>query len=959
MFVLAACLSAAPWDYEGKPIGDIRFDPPLQPLSGGQLAVIVDMRPGDPLTAANVRRAIQRLYATGRYDELQVDAILRDDRVTVTFFTKQNWFISRISVEGSADPPNREQLVGATKLELGSKYTEAKLADAIEGLRANLQANGFYAPRIQPLVERYPAYDELHIQFLVNPGERAYFARPNITGDLKVSPGQIIGASNWKRWWGLLGWKALTEARVTQGMERIRRSYIKNDFLLAKVELETLDHNPVANTVSPRLLINAGPLVSVTTTGNRLSKGRLRELVPIYQEQSVDQDLLEEGSRKIVEYFQGRGFFDADVRYETSQPSPEEQQIEYFVERGQRHKVSRVEVRGNRYFDTLTIRERMSIFPAGRFFNRAGRFSEDLLARDRNAIAELYRSNGFRDVAVTSDVQRSAVGNDRDVAVVVNIDEGPQYFVNSLEVAGVDLRLYPYVQELLTSTEGQPYSAFNLALDRDTVLNFYYSNGYPDASLDISSQPSDNPQRMEVRLVVNEGRRLFVGDVVVNGLGATRPNLVFSRISLQQGEPLSLSRMVYSQRRLYDLGIFAKVDMALENPEGSVREKRVLYQFEEASRWSFNAGIGAEFGQIGGSVTSLSSPSGASAFAPRVSLGVSRLNFLGIGHTVGVQTRVSTLQRRGIVTYLAPQFQGRENLNLTFTALFDDSRNVRTFSSRRFEGAVQLGQRFSRAFAAQYRFVTRQVSARDVKIEPGLIPLFSQPVRVGLISTTLINDRRDDPLNATRGYYTSIDMALASGYVGSQTNFFRTLARNSSFHRVSRDLVLSRNTTFGWIARRGDAEIPLPERFFAGGAVSHRGFPENQAGPRDSLTGFPVGGRALLFNQTELRFPLLGDKLGGVLFHDSGNVYSRLDNISLRYAQRNLTDFDYMVQAVGFGLRYRTPIGPVRIDLAYAMNTPRFDGYRGSINDLINNLGQRVTQKVRAFQFHFSLGQAF
>ncbi|MBL8214046.1 MAG: BamA/TamA family outer membrane protein [Bryobacterales bacterium] len=959
VFVLATCLRAAPWDYEGKLIGALRFDPPLQPLSAAQLSLIVDMQPGDPLTATNVRRAIQRLYATGRYDELQVDAILREDRVTVTFFTKQNWFISRISVEGAADPPNREQLVGATKLELGSKYTEAKLADAIEGLRANLQANGFYTPRIQPLVERYPAYDELHIQFLVNPGERAYFARPNITGDLKMSPSDIIGASNWERWWGLLGWKAITEGRVTQGIERIRRSYIKKDFLLAKVELQSLDRNPVANTVSPQLLINAGPLVSVNTTGTRLSKGRLRDLVPIYQEQSVDQDLLEEGSRKITEYFQARGFFDADVSYETSQPSPDEQQIEYFIDRGQRHKLTSVEIRGNQYFDTLTIRERMSIFPAGRFFNRAGRFSEDLLARDRNAIAELYRSNGFRDVTVTSEVQRRPAGKDRDVAVVVNIEEGPQYFVNSLEVSGVDLRIYPYIQELLTSTEGQPYSAFNLALDRDNVLNFYYNNGYPDASLDISSQPSDNPQRMEVRLVVTEGRRLFVGDVVVNGLTATRPNLVFSRISLQQGEPLSLSRMVYSQRRLYDLGIFAKVDMALENPDGSVREKRVLYQFEEASRWSFNAGLGAEFGQIGGSVTSLSSPAGANAFAPRVSLGVSRLNFLGIGHTVGVQTRVSTLQRRGIVTYLAPQFQGRENLNLTVTALFDDSRNVRTFSSRRFEGAVQLGQRFSRAFAAQYRFVTRQVSARDVKIEPGLIPLFSQPVRVGLISTTLINDRRDDPLNATRGYYTSIDMALASGYVGSQTDFFRTLARNSSFHRVSRDLVLSRNTTFGWIGRRGDAEIPLPERFFAGGAVSHRGFPENQAGPRDLLTGFPVGGRALLFNQTELRFPLLGDKLGGVLFHDSGNVYSRLDNISLRYAQRNLTDFDYMVHAVGFGLRYRTPIGPVRIDLAYAMNTPRFDGYRGSINDLVNNLGQRVTQKVRAFQFHFSLGQAF
>ncbi|MBL8223466.1 MAG: hypothetical protein JNL62_29815, partial [Bryobacterales bacterium] len=102
----------------------------------------------------------------------------------------------------------------------------------------------------------------------------------------------------------------------------------------------------------------------------------------------------------------------------------------------------------------------------------------------------------------------------------------------------------------------------------------------------------------------------------------------------------------------------------------------------------FNSGIGAEFGRMGGSQTSLASPAGGAAFAPRVSLGLSRLNVFGVGHTVGVQTRFSTLQNRALFTYLAPQFQGREDLNLTLTALYDDSRNVRTFASRRAEGAL-------------------------------------------------------------------------------------------------------------------------------------------------------------------------------------------------------------------------------------------------------------------------------
>jgi outer membrane translocation and assembly module TamA len=208
--------------------------------------------------------------------------------------------------------------------------------------------------------------------------------------------------------------------------------------------------------------------------------------------------------------------------------------------------------------------------------------------------------------------------------------------------------------------------------------------------------------------------------------------------------------------------------------------------------------------------------------------------------------------------------------------------------------------------------------------------------------------------------YYSVDLAVANRAFLSDPSFGRLLARNSSYHRVSRDYVLSRNTTFGWIYNYGKPQVPLPERFFAGGAVSHRGFPENQAGPRDLATGFPLGGRALLFNQTELRFPLAGNNLGGVLFHDAGNIYTRIQDISFRYSQRDLTDFDYMVHAIGFGVRYRTPIGPVRVDLAYGANSPRFFGYRGNLNDLLQgNLGAPISQRVSRFQFHFSLGQAF
>jgi outer membrane protein assembly factor BamA len=229
-----------------------------------------------------------------------------------------------------------------------------------------------------------------------------------------------------------------------------------------------------------------------------------------------------------------------------------------------------------------------------------------------------------------------------------------------------------------------------------------------------------------------------------------------------------------------------------------------------------------------------------------------------------------------------------------------------------------------------------------------------------MFSMTFIQDRRDDPINSHRGIYNTIDVGIALKQLASETEFTRVLMRNSTYHPIGKDIVIARTLQFGWIQRlAGLPEIPLAERFFAGGASSNRAFPDNQAGPRDLDTGFPLGGNALLMHSTELRFPLLGETLGGVLFHDMGNVYDSVSDISFRFRQRNIQDFDYTVQSVGFGLRYKTPIGPVRVDFSISPDAPRFFGFQGTFDQLLAGTGQKVNQKINLFQFHFSLGQTF
>lgn len=246
-----------------------------------------------------------------------------------------------------------------------------------------------------------------------------------------------------------------------------------------------------------------------------------------------------------------------------------------------------------------------------------------------------------------------------------------------------------------------------------------------------------------------------------------------------------------------------------------------------------------------------------------------------------------------------------------------------------------------------------------------------------MLSASFVRDRRDDPADSRKGMYLSADVGASAHPLGSEASFNRLLAQYTTYHPLGKSVVLARTTQFGLqepfgslrtatFLRPGQPplvvstrEVPLPERFFSGGGNTHRGFSVNQAGPRDLETGFPVGGSGLLMNSVELRFPVRRPSIGGVLFHDMGNVFRRVGDISFRVRQRDLSDFDYMVHAVGGGIRFKTPIGPLRLDLAWSLNPPRFFGLRGSQTDLLRGTATSRLGRLDHFQFFFSIGQTY
>jgi outer membrane protein assembly factor BamA len=174
-------------NFEGKKVVNVRFDPPAQPLEGAELFQRLTVKRDEPLRMNDVRASIDRLFATGRYADIQVEADPYNDGVIVTFRTQNSWFIGNVSVSGKiSDPPNVGQLANATRLELGQPFSFRQLAEATAGQKHLQESDGLFLGSSQPVFIYDEAHQQINIRFEVTSGKRAHFGPPSITGDLKM-----------------------------------------------------------------------------------------------------------------------------------------------------------------------------------------------------------------------------------------------------------------------------------------------------------------------------------------------------------------------------------------------------------------------------------------------------------------------------------------------------------------------------------------------------------------------------------------------------------------------------------------------------------------------------------------------------------------------------------------------------------------------------------------------------
>jgi outer membrane protein insertion porin family len=1005
-------LSTSLWDWKGLRVEKILFEGVTFDATD-TLPKELPQKVDTPLDPQAIRASLRRLFASGRYKDISVRGVRNGESVTLTFAGGVRYYVGRVTIDGVKSDRLASLLEFATKLSPGAPFSDSQIATGAEGIKQILEQQGYFESKMSADSKVDTVGDQVDVTYTVAIGPQARVGQVTLTG---TDAGLTL--EEFRKQGKLKEGNKVSRDTTSNALERLRKQYEKRDRLEATIAMQKQTYVQQRKQVDYEFHANQGPQVKVSIEGAKISNSRMHLLIPIYQEGTIDNDLLNEGVFNIRDFEQQQGYFDAKVSVKVVGEGSAAESVVFSVDKGIKHKVEAVYLKGNKYFTDDLLTERMRVQKANAY-QRSGRYSPALVSADVSAIQALYRANGFDEATVTTEVKDVSTRPDGkklkvgEIAVTYVVVEGPQQKFGTVNLAGVNASRMEDVKVLMNTQSGQPFSLVTLSGDRDAVLQYYLSHGFDQVKVEIrQAKEAKDADKTDVSLNVTEGQQVFVNRVLLSGVDHTKPKVVQQQILVHANDPLDQTALLQTQRNLYNIALFNEVVAAVQNPTGDAPQKNVLLQLTEAKRWNVTYGFGIE-AQTGspqaGQISEASciqlmlnpcnqlSQDGKTGVSPRVSLDVSRINLRGTDDSLTLHTTYGLLEQVAILTLQNPHLYGSKSFTAAISGGYSNVRDISTFAASTLQGDFRITQKWQRRDTFIYDFLYRRVKVdpNSLQVSADLIPLLSQPVRVGGPGVTWFHDTRSPgPLDAVKGQYTTMQTFLASSKFGSQTDFWKIDGTNSTYYQFGKQkYVFARSTRIGYERASGanpnignDAclgdllktnpsciAVPLPERLYAGGANSLRGFGINGAGPRDLQTGFPVGGTAAFVNTLEFRMPaptlpLVGNSVNFVAFHDMGNVFQNASDMFPSFTRFKQPDrqtcadvsgkigtcnFNYFSHDVGLGARYKTPVGPVRVDFSYNLNPPVYP----VIYDFNNNPPREG--KAGHFNFFFSIGESF
>jgi outer membrane protein assembly factor BamA len=927
--------------YQGQKViaVDIAGRPDLQ---ASQFSSAIEQQPGQPFDSQKVNGTAAALKSVGHFQDVRVQVEPDADGVRVSFIIEPAVYYGIFEFPGAERFPY-SRLVQVANYQSQSPYDAAEIESDRQLLIKFFQQEGYFQAQVSTELKVDQQHGIANVLFHANLGRSAKFGEIDIDGlpnpDSTDLEHRLITLLARLRGAAVRKGKAYHHSTLNKATQYIQSRLGKEGYLDAQVKLEGAEYHADTNRADIHFNVKPGDKTTVEITGAHLWPWTRKSVLPEYQGVGVDEEIVQEGEQALTSYYQRQGYFDAKVTSEMSKTGNTRTVI-YHVTKEKKHNLTGVHITGQSALKAADLEPHIAL-QKKHFFSH-GQFSDQLVRTSVKNLTAVYKSQGFSSVQITSTVARQ----DGNIQVTFHITEGPRDVVNGLSIEGADT--FPesqFAPNGLKVAAGQPYSQANVEADRGSIVANYLKAGYLTSSFreTATAVSKDDPHHINVVYHIYEGPRVFTGDVLTLGRVHTQQRLIDTDTAqVKPDEPLTETSLLQSDSKLYDhAGVF---DWAEVDPKTEITTQKtedVLIKVHEAKRNEFTYSFGVEVINRGGSIPSgtvalpnlppLGLPSSfktdqVTFYGPRGSVQYTRNNLRGKDESLSLTAFAGRLDQRAGIYYIDPTLRWT-SWKSTIALNYERDEENPIFSSQQEIGSYQI-QRFIDHARKDLFFVKYSYGKTDLtRVEiPELVPAADQHVRLSGFGANLTRDTRDSVIDEHRGMLGSLETDLYSSKLGGSVDFAKLTSQVAYYKEKIHHIVWAGSIRIGLAQPYAGSRVPLSESFFTGGGDSLRGFPLDGAGPQRNIyvcsTGqsapncpqisAPSGGNELLVINLEPRIPLPIKKgLSIVPFYDGGNVFPRI----------GFHDFTSLYSnSVGIGLRYATPVGPIRIDVGHNLN---------------------------------------
>jgi outer membrane protein insertion porin family len=701
--------------------------------------------------------------------------------------------------------------------------------------------------------------------------------------------------------------------------EDLKRLYGLGYFSDVKIEQDKTSLGlKVVFTVTEKAVLNK----IVIRGENEIRKNDIKKRISSSLGDYIDEQKIRSDVNSIQALYEEKGFYDATVTYRLdADPIANQSSLTVEIDEGNKVKIIKIDFEGVTAVEQKDILRKMQTHKAGWF--RSGLLKDEDLDADLQRIRMLYDEKGYSDTKVTYRLEKMDT-KPGEMRLTIEVNEGQQYVVGDVDIKGNSVFSSEEIIEKIQMQPLQPFSRRGLRRSVTNIQDLYFEKGYMSAKVLFDSVYNEKTQNVDTMYTITENNVTLVNRVRIEGNSKTKDIVIRRELRTYPGEPFNGAELRRSKERLFNLGYFEEVRFDVEDTS-TANLKDLVVRVKETKTGEFS---------FGGGFSSIDKVLGFAQIRQR-NFDIEKFpTFTGGGQDGLLRFELSEIRTNGELSWTDPWFMGNP-FTLGFDLYRREVNRTRSsgifFDEKRIGGAVRFGKEIAEYdnLSLTYRFETIEIedvpsdSSADVRAEEGENDISSFTVGYS-------HDTRNNRFVPSSGLLLSGSAQLAGGPLAGDKDFWKIRGLAATYFKIFETQVLELKVRGGVADGFEDTDrVPIYERFFVGGANSVRGYRERRIGPRDAGTDDPIGGEIFWVANAEYTFPIYPNILKGAFFYDVGAAY----------LEDGLVGDGDIASGAGFGMRIKTPIGPVKLDMGYPL-----DDLSGEDKEL---------------RFHFNISQGF